>query len=84
MKCVDSVNDKFVDSVDRHKPTSYNEVDGTKYTEEELIFPPELLLKKPTFLNLTGFGGLIDETKENTISSSGFCNACARTKCFGS
>lgn len=58
-KCVDSVNDKFVDSVNRHKPTSYNEVDGTKYTEKELIFPPELLLKKPTFLNLTGFGGLM-------------------------
>lgn len=53
---LNSVNDKCVGS---YKPTSYNEVDGTKYAEKELIFPPELLLRKPKFLNLTGFGGLM-------------------------
>ncbi|XVF69650.1 hypothetical protein PTKIN_Ptkin11bG0098700 [Pterospermum kingtungense] len=42
----------------RHKPTSYSEVDGSKYTDKELIFPPELLLRKLTPLNLSGSGGL--------------------------
>lgn len=56
---LNDVNDKCVVSDGRYKPTSYNEVDGTKYTEKELIFPPELLLRKPTSLNLTGFSGLM-------------------------
>lgn len=42
----------------RHKPTSYSEVDGSTYTDKELIFPPELLLRKLTPLNLCGSGGL--------------------------
>ncbi|KAF7824255.1 xanthine dehydrogenase 1-like [Senna tora] len=49
---------KCIPSEDRHKPTSYSEIDGSKYTEKELIFPPELLLRKLNYLNLTGFGGL--------------------------
>ncbi|KZV50307.1 xanthine dehydrogenase 1-like [Dorcoceras hygrometricum] len=40
------------------KPVSYNEVDGTAYTEKELIFPPELLMRKSTSLCLTGSNGL--------------------------
>ncbi|KAM7523403.1 hypothetical protein LguiA_013305 [Lonicera macranthoides] len=41
-----------------HTPLSYSEIDGSAYTNKELIFPPELLLRKLTYLNLTGFGGL--------------------------
>ncbi|XP_050220643.1 xanthine dehydrogenase 1-like isoform X2 [Mercurialis annua] len=40
------------------KPTSYSEVNGSTYSDKELIFPPELLLRKLTPLSLTGFGGL--------------------------
>ncbi|TKY48375.1 Xanthine dehydrogenase 1 [Spatholobus suberectus] len=56
---LNNVNDKCVGSDSRYEPTSYNEIDGTKYTEKELIFPPELSLRIPTSLNLTGFGGLM-------------------------
>lgn len=56
--CSCNANDKCVVSDDRNKPASYDEVDGNRYTEKELIFPPELLLRKPTSLTLTGFGGL--------------------------
>ncbi|KAK7261545.1 hypothetical protein RIF29_27859 [Crotalaria pallida] len=56
---LNNVNDKCVVSNDRYIPTSYDEIDGTKYTEKELIFPPELLLRTPTSLYLTGFGGLM-------------------------
>ncbi|KAL2485463.1 Xanthine dehydrogenase 1 [Abeliophyllum distichum] len=45
-------------SGDMLKPISYNEIDGTAYTNKELIFPPELLLKKWTYLSLTGLNGL--------------------------
>ncbi|KAF9598089.1 hypothetical protein IFM89_024434 [Coptis chinensis] len=41
-----------------HAPVSYSEVDGSSYSEKELIFPPELLLRKLTPLKLTGSGGL--------------------------
>lgn len=44
--------------VDRYEPISYSEIQGSTYTEKELIFPPELLLRKLTPLNLNGFGGL--------------------------
>ncbi|XP_016182608.1 xanthine dehydrogenase 1 [Arachis ipaensis] len=54
-----NVNDKCVVGDNRYKATSYDEVDGTKYTEKELIFPPELLLRTATPLSLTGFGGLM-------------------------
>ncbi|KAH1104771.1 hypothetical protein GYH30_038233 [Glycine max] len=54
-----NTNDKCVGGDNGYEPTSYNEIDGTKYTERELIFPPELLLRTPTSLNLTGFGGLM-------------------------
>ncbi|XP_027929084.1 xanthine dehydrogenase 1-like isoform X2 [Vigna unguiculata] len=56
---LNNVNDKCTGSDHRREPTSYDEIDGTKYTEKELIFPPELLLRIPTSLNLTGFGGLM-------------------------
>ncbi|OWM69193.1 hypothetical protein CDL15_Pgr025380 [Punica granatum] len=42
----------------RYEPISYNEIDGKIFMEKELIFPPELTLRKPTFLNLNGFNGL--------------------------
>ncbi|XP_021278029.1 xanthine dehydrogenase 1-like isoform X1 [Herrania umbratica] len=41
-----------------YKPVSYSEVDGSTYTDKELIFPPELLLRKLTPLSLSGLGGL--------------------------
>ncbi|CAK9146743.1 unnamed protein product [Ilex paraguariensis] len=41
-----------------YRPVSYSEIDGTAYTNKELIFPPELLLRKLCYLNLSGFGGL--------------------------
>lgn len=44
--------------VDRYEPISYSEIQGSTYTEKELIFPPELLLRKLTPLNMNGFGGL--------------------------
>ncbi|KAJ4876611.1 Xanthine dehydrogenase 1 [Raphanus sativus] len=43
----------------RFQPISYSETDGAKYTEKELIFPPELLLRKLAPLKLRGNGGLI-------------------------
>ncbi|XP_017610816.1 xanthine dehydrogenase 1-like isoform X4 [Gossypium arboreum] len=42
----------------RYKPISYSEVDGSAYTDKEFIFPPELLRRKLTPLNLNGLGGL--------------------------
>ncbi|ONI13795.1 hypothetical protein PRUPE_4G245700 [Prunus persica] len=42
----------------RYEPVSYSEIDGSSYTDKEFIFPPELLLRKSTYLSLTGFGGL--------------------------
>ncbi|XVE78883.1 hypothetical protein DITRI_Ditri14bG0013900 [Diplodiscus trichospermus] len=42
----------------RYKPVSYSEVDGSTFTDKELIFPPELLLRKLTPLSLSGPGGL--------------------------
>ncbi|KAL5766596.1 hypothetical protein ACOSP7_017213 [Xanthoceras sorbifolium] len=41
-----------------YKPLSYSEIHGSTYTEKELIFPPELLLRKLYPLSLNGFGGL--------------------------
>ncbi|KAL6966456.1 xylitol dehydrogenase, partial [Sarracenia purpurea var. burkii] len=41
-----------------YEPISYSEIDGRLYTNKEFIFPPELLLRKSTNLNLNGFGGL--------------------------
>ncbi|KAK6119792.1 hypothetical protein DH2020_046461 [Rehmannia glutinosa] len=40
------------------KPISYNAIDGAAYTDKELIFPPELLLRKLTNLCLNGSNGL--------------------------
>lgn len=43
---------------ERYEPVSYSEIDGSSYTDKEFIFPPELLLRKSTYLSLTGFSGL--------------------------
>ncbi|KAE9585980.1 putative xanthine dehydrogenase [Lupinus albus] len=56
---LNNVSDKCVVSDERYIPTSYNEIDGTNYTEKELIFPPELLLRTPNSLNLSGLGRLM-------------------------
>ncbi|ONK76222.1 uncharacterized protein A4U43_C03F25280 [Asparagus officinalis] len=45
-------------SGNKQKPFSYNEIDGSSYTEKELIFPPELRLRNKLPLNLHGFGGI--------------------------
>ncbi|GLT78778.1 hypothetical protein SLA2020_503040 [Shorea laevis] len=42
----------------KYKPVSHSEIDGSRYTEKELIFPPELVLRKLAPLSLNGFGGL--------------------------
>jgi xanthine dehydrogenase/oxidase len=42
-------------SVERYSPCSYNEIDGSAYNEKELIFPPELQLRKVMPLKLNGF-----------------------------
>ncbi|OAY79353.1 Xanthine dehydrogenase [Ananas comosus] len=42
----------------QHRPISYSETDGSSYNDKELIFPPELLLRKVMPLSLHGFGGL--------------------------
>ncbi|KAL9261556.1 Xanthine dehydrogenase 1-like protein [Drosera capensis] len=42
----------------QYEPVSYSEIEGSRYSDKELIFPPELLRRKPTSLSLTGFGGL--------------------------
>lgn len=41
-----------------HIPFSYSEIDGSSYNEKELIFPPELVLRKRMPISLSGFGGL--------------------------
>lgn len=41
-----------------YTPISCSEIDGTTYTKKELIFPPELLLRKVCFLNLSGLNNL--------------------------
>lgn len=40
------------------EPVTQNDTDGTLYSEKELIFPPELSLRKIMPLKLSGFGGL--------------------------
>ncbi|KAM0000115.1 putative xanthine dehydrogenase [Helianthus debilis subsp. tardiflorus] len=41
-----------------YKAVSYNETDGSSYTDKELIFPPQLLLRKSSYLSLSGFNGI--------------------------
>ncbi|CAN6312206.1 unnamed protein product [Urochloa humidicola] len=45
-------------SVERYSPRSYNEIDGNAYDEKELIFPPELQLRKVMPLKLNGFSDI--------------------------
>lgn len=42
----------------KYEPVSYSDIDGKLFVEKELIFPPELLLRKPTYLYLKGNNGL--------------------------
>lgn len=49
---------KSVCNGDILKPISYSDTDGAAYTSKELIFPPELLMRKSTALCLSGFNGL--------------------------
>ncbi|XP_038878581.1 xanthine dehydrogenase 1-like [Benincasa hispida] len=42
----------------RCEPVSYSEIDGSTYSDKELIFPPELFRKKLSYLNLSGFNGI--------------------------
>ncbi|RWR75998.1 xanthine dehydrogenase 1 isoform X1 [Cinnamomum micranthum f. kanehirae] len=41
-----------------YKLLCYSEINGSSYSEKELIFPPELLLRKIAPLKLSGFGAL--------------------------
>ncbi|XP_010545582.1 PREDICTED: xanthine dehydrogenase 1 [Tarenaya hassleriana] len=43
----------------RYRPVSFSDIDGSKYVDKELIFPPELSLRKTAPLKLTGARGLI-------------------------
>ncbi|VFQ65583.1 unnamed protein product [Cuscuta campestris] len=54
----DEQNHKHITDGGGLKPISFNEIDGTAYTNKELIFPPELLLRKLTYLRLSGSDGL--------------------------
>ncbi|XP_050368382.1 xanthine dehydrogenase 1-like [Argentina anserina] len=55
---ISSHHQKTVTCDKRYAPVSYSEVDGSTYTDREFIFPPELVLRKSTYLNLNGFSGL--------------------------
>ncbi|CAM0874142.1 unnamed protein product [Alopecurus aequalis] len=48
----------LLSSVKTYLPCSYNEIDGNAYSEKELIFPPELQLRKFMPLKLNGFNGI--------------------------
>lgn len=52
------ISSKSVPCGERRRPVSYNEINGSSYSEKELIFPPELLLRKIGPSKLSGFGGL--------------------------
>lgn len=45
-------------SVKQYSPLLSNGIDGSLYSEKELIFPPELILRKNKPLYLNGFGGV--------------------------
>ncbi|KAF5956835.1 hypothetical protein HYC85_004060 [Camellia sinensis] len=56
--CRDDTNEQKTACGERYEPISYSEIDGKTYTNKELIFPSELLLRKLTYLSLNGSGGL--------------------------
>ncbi|KAL7174122.1 hypothetical protein ACSBR2_033390 [Camellia fascicularis] len=56
--CKDDTNEQKTACGERYEPISYSEIDGKMYTNKELIFPSELLLRKLTYLSLKGSGGL--------------------------
>ncbi|GMP88084.1 hypothetical protein CsSME_00040193 [Camellia sinensis var. sinensis] len=56
--CKDDTNEQKTACGERYEPISYSEIDGKMYTNKELIFPSELVLRKLTYLSLKGSGGL--------------------------
>ncbi|GJU77033.1 xanthine dehydrogenase 1-like protein [Tanacetum coccineum] len=54
----ETTSDKTKICHDSIKPVSYNEIDGSSYTNKEHIFPPQLLLRKSSYLSLNGSGGI--------------------------
>lgn len=56
--CKDDTNEQKTACGERYEPISYSEINGKMYTNKELIFPSELLLRKLTYLSLKGSGGL--------------------------
>lgn len=56
--CKDDTNEQKTACGERYEPISCSEIDGKMYTNKELIFPSELLLRKLTYLSLKGSGGL--------------------------
>ncbi|VAI54626.1 unnamed protein product [Triticum turgidum subsp. durum] len=55
---VDANESSLLSLVKTYLPSSYNETDGNAYNEKELIFPPELQLRKIMPLKLNGLNGI--------------------------
>ncbi|KAL8055486.1 hypothetical protein ABFS82_04G058300 [Erythranthe guttata] len=58
MNIKDENENKEISCGENLKPISNSDINGAAYTEKELIFPPELLLRKLTNLFLNGSNGL--------------------------
>lgn len=54
----DEISSKSVHRGESYRLLCYSEINGSSYSEKELIFPPELLLRKIAPLKLSGFGAL--------------------------
>uniref|UniRef100_A0A0D9VSA3 FAD-binding PCMH-type domain-containing protein n=1 Tax=Leersia perrieri TaxID=77586 RepID=A0A0D9VSA3_9ORYZ len=57
-KDTDASESSLLAHTKNYSPCSYNEIDGSVYSEKELIFPPELQLRKVMSLKLNGFNGI--------------------------
>lgn len=55
---IDAMDSSLSLPMKKYSPLSYNEIDGNAYDERELIFPPELQLRKVPPLKLNGFNGI--------------------------
>uniref|UniRef100_A0A7N0RHR8 xanthine dehydrogenase n=1 Tax=Kalanchoe fedtschenkoi TaxID=63787 RepID=A0A7N0RHR8_KALFE len=51
-------DERSTQCVKKHVIKSYTDIDGSTYSDKEHIFPPELVLRKPYTLKLSGVGGL--------------------------
>ncbi|XP_047317867.1 xanthine dehydrogenase 1-like [Impatiens glandulifera] len=49
---------KSENSAKTQHPITHSKIDGSMYTDKELIFPPELLMRKLMCLNLSGCNGI--------------------------